>query len=332
MSPPSRLERYGFAVVAVGAALLHKLLLVPVLDQPAPFLLFSLAILASAWRGGLGPGLLAAILAILSADYFFLEPRFALGPMEAGQAVRLALFATESLAVGLIAARGYRALRAASDPERERAAREARVRADRGRRLLDAGPAAVVGMDEHGAVTFWNARASRLFGWTEDDVMGRELAGLILPAAERDAWRAERERFLKSGEGAPSGRRDMRVLHRDRTDVLVDASVVAARVDGAWEFALFLTDVTDKARAEEALRREAAFAASLANSVAAGVAAVDGDGHVTFLNPAAQRLLGVRGDEARGLSLDEVVHGAAAHGGALPAACALARALRADAP
>jgi PAS domain S-box-containing protein len=329
MSPRSGLERYGFAVVAVGAALLYKLLLVPVLDAPAPFLLFALAILASAARGGLGPGLLAAVLALLSADYFLVDPRLALGPAEAGQAVRLGMFAVEAFAVAWIAGRGYRALRAATDPERARAGEEARRSADRLRRLVDAGPAAVVGMDERGTVTFWSARAARLFGWTEDDVLGRDLAGLVVPASERDAWRAERERFLKTGEGAPSGRREMRLLHRDRTELRVDASVVAERPDAAWEFTLFVVDVTDRARAEDALRRDATFAACLTSSITPGVAAVDAAGLVTFVNPAAERMLGVSGREARGKPVHELVHEPAAENGA---SCALAGSLRPEAP
>ena len=40
--------------------------------------LFFLAILLSAWVGGIGPGLLAAVLAMLAIDYFFLEPRYSL--------------------------------------------------------------------------------------------------------------------------------------------------------------------------------------------------------------------------------------------------------------
>ena len=102
MSRGSHLERYGFAIVAVGAALLYKLLLAPVADAQTPYLLFSLAVLATAWRGGWGPGLLASALAVLSADYFFLEPRYVLGPAETGQAVSLGLFALELLGVTAI--------------------------------------------------------------------------------------------------------------------------------------------------------------------------------------------------------------------------------------
>jgi PAS domain S-box-containing protein len=331
MTLPSRLERYGLAVVTVGAALLYKLLLAPVLDEPAAFLLFPLAVLAAAWRGGLGPGLLASVLALLSADYFFLEPRFSLGPAEAGQAVRLVLFGLELLGITVLAARGQRAVRAARDPQRARADNEVRLRAERLRGLLDAGPAAVVGMDEAGAVTFWNARAARLFGWTADDAMGRDLAGLVLPAAEREAWRAERERFLRAGEGAPTGRREMRLLRNDRSEVRVDAVVAAQRVEGAWQFTLFLEDVTARALADETLRREAAFAAGLATSMAQAVAAVDAEARVTFLNPAAERLLGVRADALRGRALHDVVH-AGGDGAHAPEDCALARSIRTDGP
>ena len=323
----SHLERYGFAIVAVGAALLYKLLLAPVADQ-SPFLLFPLAVLATAWRGGWGPGLLASALAVVSADYFFFEPRYVLGPPESGEAVSLGLFALELLAVTAIASRGHRALRVATDPQRARTAADAQARAERLQRLVDTSPAAVVGMDEAGAVSFWSARAARLFGWTEDDVLGRDLAGLILPAAERDAWRGERERFLKTGDGAPVGRRAMRVLRRDRSDVRVDVVTDARRLNGQWEFALFLLDVTDKARAEEALRREAAFAACLATSIAPGVVAVDGEGRVRYANPAAEQLLGVGAEDARGQLFHDLVHGADGHGGGDAAECALIRRLR----
>jgi C4-dicarboxylate-specific signal transduction histidine kinase len=59
------------AVLSVAAALLVTLLLHPdALVAPV----FFLSIILSAWFGGTGPGLLAALLATLSLDYFFLPP------------------------------------------------------------------------------------------------------------------------------------------------------------------------------------------------------------------------------------------------------------------
>ena len=51
--------RYGVAALAVGVALLVKLLLDPLTVQNTPFLLIFSAIIVSAWYGGLGPGLMA---------------------------------------------------------------------------------------------------------------------------------------------------------------------------------------------------------------------------------------------------------------------------------
>src|SRR5215216_7603646 len=55
-SRPSWL-RYGVAVLAVGVALLLKLLLGPVLTQHSAFLPLTGAVAVTAWFGGLGPGL-----------------------------------------------------------------------------------------------------------------------------------------------------------------------------------------------------------------------------------------------------------------------------------
>ena len=65
------LGRYGFAVVAVGLALIHKLMLEPVLGDESPFLLFLAAVTITAWYGGIGPGVVATVGASLVSAYFF---------------------------------------------------------------------------------------------------------------------------------------------------------------------------------------------------------------------------------------------------------------------
>ncbi|HWF89981.1 MAG TPA: ATP-binding protein [Pyrinomonadaceae bacterium] len=68
--------RYGLAVAAVAVALLITRSLEKYTDITP---LFYAAIVISAWFGGIGPGLLAVVLAELSIDYYFVEPLYALG-------------------------------------------------------------------------------------------------------------------------------------------------------------------------------------------------------------------------------------------------------------
>ena len=69
--------RYGIAVVTVGAALLITKSLEQYTDITP---LFYAAIVVSAWFGGMGPGLLAVVLATVALDYYFIPPLYTLRP------------------------------------------------------------------------------------------------------------------------------------------------------------------------------------------------------------------------------------------------------------
>jgi C4-dicarboxylate-specific signal transduction histidine kinase len=68
--------RYGLAVITVGAALIITRSLEQYTDITP---LFYAAIVVSAWFGGMGPGLLAVVLAELAIDYFLVPPLYTLG-------------------------------------------------------------------------------------------------------------------------------------------------------------------------------------------------------------------------------------------------------------
>src|SRR5262245_25447015 len=69
----SSLLRYGVAAGAVALALALTALLWEMIKPTASPLFFA-AVMVGAWYGGLGPGLLATILALVAIDYFFLPP------------------------------------------------------------------------------------------------------------------------------------------------------------------------------------------------------------------------------------------------------------------
>jgi C4-dicarboxylate-specific signal transduction histidine kinase len=68
--------RYGLAIVTVAAAMVITISLRQYTDITP---LFYAAIVASAWFGGMGPGLLAVLLSELAIDYYLVEPLHSLG-------------------------------------------------------------------------------------------------------------------------------------------------------------------------------------------------------------------------------------------------------------
>src|SRR3954462_5824547 len=97
----SRLLRYAVAVAATALALALSLTVAQFANR-GPASLFFAAVAVSAWYGGIGPGLLAAILGIAAIDYFLVGPRFSLQPGDAGDLVFLAILAVVAVFIGVL--------------------------------------------------------------------------------------------------------------------------------------------------------------------------------------------------------------------------------------
>jgi PAS domain S-box-containing protein len=89
---------YAIAVLSVSAALIISRWTALRLEA-APVSLFLLAVMLSAWFGGLGPGMLATSLAALAFYYYFLPPIHSLG-LKLEEIPRLVMFMVSNLLVG----------------------------------------------------------------------------------------------------------------------------------------------------------------------------------------------------------------------------------------
>lgn len=107
--------RYGVALVATGAGLLVKLLLVPLVTSDQPGLLFFAVVMVAAAFGGFGPGLLATALGAVCDAYFFMEPFNRMQLNTTDESLRLGLFVAEGIFISLICARMKSARHAAEE-------------------------------------------------------------------------------------------------------------------------------------------------------------------------------------------------------------------------
>ena len=71
----------------------------------------------------------------------------------------------------------------------------------RTRAILDTALDAIIGMDHQGTITEFNPAAERMFGYRREEVLGRELAELLIPRELREQHRAGLARYLATGEG-----------------------------------------------------------------------------------------------------------------------------------
>ena len=207
MAPPARPSRLpvwlrvalAVASVAVAAALTTGPggeRLFP--EAPERFdhgvtLLYAAAVL-SAWLGGMGPGLLAALLSALVVDWFITPPLYSV-TLDFDFGLRIAVFALSALLVGWLTERRRRsedALRVSRDElevrvqartadlsrsnTRLEAEITARVRIEETLReqaaLLDLTHDTVFVRDERDVIVYWNRGAEELYGWTKEEAIG----------------------------------------------------------------------------------------------------------------------------------------------------------------
>jgi len=133
---------------------------------------------------------------------------------------------------------------------------ELREREEIMRRMTGAANDAVIMIDEHDAVTFWNQAAEKIFGYAEGEVMGRPLHDLIMPERFRGQQVPALAIFSESGEGQFIGQtREVVALRRDGSEFPAELSLSAVRVRGGWRAIGLARDITDRKRAEEVLKQ-----------------------------------------------------------------------------
>ncbi|HIK06819.1 MAG TPA: PAS domain-containing protein [Trichormus sp. M33_DOE_039] len=89
--------RFSIVVVTVALALMLMLILDPWVEMSGtPFLLFSGAVMVSAWYGGWNSGIFATVLSAFFSDYYFLLPKYNLS-VDFANFVKIGLFILQGL-------------------------------------------------------------------------------------------------------------------------------------------------------------------------------------------------------------------------------------------
>ena len=250
---PAASVGYGVAVLTVATAVVAARLFSELLDTNPIVSLFLCGIMFVAWFAGVGPAWLAAALSMLAFDYYFVSPGD-LFVFAAKDLPRIVLFATAAVVVVLLSA----AQRSAADSLRS--ARDRLAEAERELRLtLDWIPTLAWHTRPDGFAEYLNKRWLDYTGLSMQEAIGWEWRMVIHPD-DLAKLLAEWQKILASGQ---RGEVEARMRRHDgeyrwflfRPEPLRDEAGNIARWYGTN------TDIEDRKRAEDALRRSEAYLA-----------------------------------------------------------------------
>ena len=156
-----------------------------------------------------------------------------------------------------------------------------------------------------GEIKFLNRRLAAMAGYAPDELVGRRFVEYVHPE-DRSAV-LDRYRRRLAGEEQPSAY-PMRFLARGGEAVMVEVNVAVAEYGGAPAEVVLVRDITERLRAEQALRESEDRLRRLLDNSPDGVA-VHQDGSVVMMNPAGARMLGYDDpSELKGMAVVDFLH------------------------
>src|SRR5438067_12687218 len=118
-----------------------------------------------------------------------------------------------------------------------------------------------------GHVLEFNPAAERVFGFSRDEVIGKELADLIIPPRMREQHRRGLAHYLKTGEGPVIGKRiEIAGVRKDGSEILVELTITALKIDHEPLFTAYLRDITERVRNDRRRLAQYTVASLLAGS------------------------------------------------------------------
>jgi two-component system, cell cycle sensor histidine kinase and response regulator CckA len=269
--------RVSFALATCAAAIVLELFVNQLSGDPlSPFLMSFAAIIASAAWAGAGPGMVATGMLVAWSAFDLTKH----GTTAANTSMRCAVFLIEGVLLSLGSSRMWRSMRDAASSETWH------------RQLVETAAEGIWVQDEGGVITYANARMAEMLGFAGDDLIGRNVDEFFLPAD----LSMERIRAANLRNGRKE-QFDRRLRRKDGSEMWVLTCcnpMVFETGAGARPGSLaMMTDITERKRAEYALRRSEERFRNLFEGVLEGVYQSTPDGRIVAANPMLLRMLGL---------------------------------------
>jgi two-component system, cell cycle sensor histidine kinase and response regulator CckA len=271
--------QYGLAILAVGAAILLRLALDPILRDTLPFITFVAAVAVTAWYGGLKPGLVATALSALAGCCLIMAPWFGLQAVQTGDWPRLLIATLFGVLVSALIGnvrRTYLELRKSEQKYQD---------------LYDNAPEMMLSADmTTGKVVECNLTMARKTGYSKDEIIGRPIVELYLPEC-LDRVRGTIRDFKEKGELHDV---EYKVQCKDGSalDVILTVSALRDETGRVVRGRAVWQDITARKRAELALRESEQRYRTVADFTYSWEYWRSPEGKLLYLSPSCQRISG----------------------------------------
>jgi len=144
----------------------------------------------------------------------------------------------------------YRDVTAEKQSQRAIAESETRLRL-----LLNSALDAIIHIDVHGKIIFWNPQATTIFGWKKDEAYGQLMSTLIIPPRYREHHERGLKNYLTTGDGVVLNKNiEITAVNKQGNEFPVELTIIAIRQHNETIFCSFIRDISVRKEVEAALK------------------------------------------------------------------------------
>jgi len=124
-------------------------------------------------------------------------------------------------------------------------------------KMADSAHDAIIMIDPAGCVSFWNAAATRMFGYAAAEMLGQDAHAMLVPPRYRDQYARRLSHFRATGMTSVFGQTmELEGLRRDGTEFPLELSLSAVPIDGQPHAIAVVRDISERRATEKALREK----------------------------------------------------------------------------
>jgi len=168
------------------------------------------------------------------------------------------------------------------------------------KRIFEFTPDGLLVITPQGTISAVNTQAEALFGYDQNDLVGKEIE-MLIPNRFASRHIQHRSGYFENPHSRPMGAElELFGLRKDSSEFPVDImlSPIGAKKDDA--ILCVVRDITERRRAEKKFR-------GLLESAPDAMVIVDGDGQIVLVNSQTERLFGYRRDELLGQPVEKLI-------------------------
>ena len=137
----------------------------------------------------------------------------------------------------------------------EEAENKAREREEMINAMMNTARDGIIIMDSDGRIISWNQGDEEIFGWSEEEALGKDLHDLLAPQRYHPDFRKAFTEYLKTGDGNAIGQTlELSALHKAGHEVLIELSLTSMQASGKWHAIGIIRNIGSRKADEEKLR------------------------------------------------------------------------------